>query len=203
MSTPIDIANVTSANVNITNDKQVYAFELDNIIYPKQDYDLQVYYLFASFIEFTETFPPQAELIAFSKTAYEQHGAEGMFQRFQDAFGIPEKYGEQLQYLYANAQLPLPLLIYPEMEQLLKELVAAGKQICILTAGNPIEKLNKIKHIQWNGLQQSLKVYFLDELKFRELEPLSFLSESYEVNSDQIAYYTSKDINGLLVTDNN
>lgn len=172
----------------IPQEKQLYVFELDNIIYPKQDYDLQVYYLFATFIEFTEAFPPQADLIEFAKTSYAAHGAEGMFQRMQEAFGIPDQYAQQFEYLYANAQLPLPLLLYPEMQTLLKELVDAGKQIAILTAGNPIEKLNKLKYIDWNGLQQAVKVYFLDELKFRKIDAGQFLAESYGLEVAQICY---------------
>ncbi|MEJ5052826.1 hypothetical protein [Sphingobacterium sp. MYb382] len=35
-------------------DKSVYVFEIDDILFPKRDYLLQVYYLFANFIEYTE-----------------------------------------------------------------------------------------------------------------------------------------------------
>ena len=45
--------------------KKAFVFELDNVVFPAKDYDLQVYYLFASFLEFQETFPPASDLIQF------------------------------------------------------------------------------------------------------------------------------------------
>ena len=34
--------------------KKAFVFELDNVLYPEKDYLLQVYYLFASFLEYSE-----------------------------------------------------------------------------------------------------------------------------------------------------
>ena len=34
--------------------KTAFIFELDNVIFPAKDYDLQVYYLFGQFMEFTQ-----------------------------------------------------------------------------------------------------------------------------------------------------
>lgn len=38
----------------LVKDKQIVIFELDNVLYPEKDYLLQVYYLFAQFIEYSE-----------------------------------------------------------------------------------------------------------------------------------------------------
>ena len=50
---------------NIPASKKAFIFELDNVLYPEKDYLLQVYYLFASFLEYTEAFPPAADLTEF------------------------------------------------------------------------------------------------------------------------------------------
>ena len=55
--------------------KKAFIFELDNVLFPERDYLLQVYYLFANFIEFTETVPSSTELTNFLKTVYEHHGS--------------------------------------------------------------------------------------------------------------------------------
>ncbi|MNQ82355.1 hypothetical protein D3C85_974040 [compost metagenome] len=46
----------------------------------------------------------------------------------------------------------------------MQELVVDRKKICIVTAGNAEQQLNKIKQTEWNGLEQYLTVYFSDEL---------------------------------------
>src|SRR5690554_1643403 len=93
-------------------------FELDEVIYPKRDYLLQVYYLFAQFLEYTEAHPPASELVDFLKKSYEHHGEEGLFAKAIDVFGIPSHYEVNFDRLHRQAQLPVELLLYPAVEQL-------------------------------------------------------------------------------------
>jgi len=41
---------------DIDKRKKAFIFELDNVIYPEKDYLYQVYYIFASLLEYTENF---------------------------------------------------------------------------------------------------------------------------------------------------
>lgn len=147
----------------INSSKKAIIFELDDVLIPKKDYDLQVYYLFANFIEYLETFPPAQEMVAFIKKRYEVHGNEGMFEEVVNTFGIAVKFKENLALLFNNAKLPLKMLLYKEVLELLQDLVVNRKDIYILTSGNPEQQLNKIKQTEWNGLDKYLKVYFADE----------------------------------------
>jgi len=173
-------------------DKKVIIFELDDLIYPKRDYDLQVYYLFANFIEFTEGYPASADLVSFAKQAYEAHGALGIFERMQEAFGLGEQYREQLQRLYANAQLPLKLFLFEDIKNLFEQLIQADKKIVILTAGNPVEKLNKIKHIAWDTWAKDLKVYFQDELNFRNIQAAEFIASEFNVTVADLHFFSER-----------
>jgi FMN phosphatase YigB (HAD superfamily) len=139
-------------------------FELDNVLIPEKDYDLQVYYLFANFLEYLETFPPAQDVVAFMSKRYEIHGKENMFEEVVKTFGIAAKYQENLNLLFKNAKLPLKLLLYKEALELLQELIVNRKQIFILTKGDPEQQLNKLKQAEWNGLEKYLKVYFREEL---------------------------------------
>lgn len=145
--------------------KKAFIFELDNVLYPEKDYLLQVYYLFANFLEYMETVPPATDLIAFMQKAYEHQGKELIFEKAKEVFGIDEKYRENFLRLHREAKLPLKLLLYKEMLDLLQEITVDRKQIFLVTAGNPIQQLNKIRHMEWNGLENYLKVYFTDELE--------------------------------------
>ncbi|WP_407427342.1 HAD hydrolase-like protein [Arcticibacter sp.] len=145
--------------------KKAFIFELDNVLYPEKDYLLQVYYLFANFLEYIETVPPAGDLIAFMQKTYEHQGKEQIFDKAQAVFGIDEKYRENFLRLHREAKLPLKLLLYKEMLDLLQQITVDRKQIFLVTAGNPIQQLNKIRHMEWNGLENYLKVFFTDELE--------------------------------------
>jgi phosphoglycolate phosphatase-like HAD superfamily hydrolase len=60
--------------------------------------------------------------------------------------------------------LPLPLLIFEDMLLRLQEASEAGLRLFVLTNGNPEQQLNKIKHLEWHGLDQHIKCYFCNEI---------------------------------------
>jgi phosphoglycolate phosphatase-like HAD superfamily hydrolase len=145
--------------------KKVFVFELDDVLYPKKDYDLQVYYLFSAFLEFQEAFPPANDLVTFFKKAYENQGTGNLFEKAQEVFGFDAKYKENFERLHREARLPLKLLLFQNVLTLLQDMVIDRKQIFIVTGGNPEQQLNKIKQIEWHGLEQYLKLYFADEIR--------------------------------------
>lgn len=143
--------------------KKAFIFELDNVLYPERDYLLQVYYLFANFVEYLETVPPASDLTDFMKRVFEHHGTDEIFDKAQEAFGIDEKYRENFLRLHQNARLPLKLLLYQDMLTLLQDIVVDRKLIFLVTDGNLEQQLNKIRQIEWNGLEKYLKAYFTIE----------------------------------------
>ena len=145
-------------------EKKAYIFELDNVLFPVRDYDLQVYYLFANFLEFQETYPPADDLISFMKKAYDNQGSDRIFERAKEVFGFEEKFRENFQRLQREAVLPLKLLLFQNMLALLQEIVVDRKQLFIVTSGDPLQQLNKIRQTEWHGLEKFLKVYFADEI---------------------------------------
>jgi phosphoglycolate phosphatase-like HAD superfamily hydrolase len=143
--------------------KDAFIFELDQVLVPQKDYDLQVYYLFANFIEYLETFPNAADMVEFMNKRYQIKGNENMFEDLVATFGIDNKYKVNLELLFTNAKLPLKILMYKEALELLQDLVVNRKNIFILTSGKPQMQLNKITQTEWHGLDKYLKVYFADE----------------------------------------
>ncbi len=166
---------------DISPAKKALIFELDDVLFPQKDYDLQVYYLFCNFIEYLEAFPPAEELISFIKKRYDLHGNEDMFDEVAKTFGINAKFKDNLALLFTNAKLPLKLLLYKESLDLLQELVINRTDIYILTAGTPEQQLNKIKQTEWDGLDKYLKVYFIDE--FSAEQPLLALNHLLTENN--------------------
>jgi len=143
-------------------DKQAFVFEIDDVLYPEKDYLLQVYYLFAQFIEYAEQIS-SVEIIKGMQHTYAFSGSEGIFEKTAEQFNIPLKYKVNFDLLFLSARLPLKLLMFNEMLNFLQEITVERKQIFIFTNGDPIMQLNKIKQMEWHGLESYLTVYFAAE----------------------------------------
>jgi FMN phosphatase YigB (HAD superfamily) len=144
------------------NKYNAYIFELDNVIYPEKDYLFQVYYLFASFIEYVELFEAKV-LTDLMVETYQAEGKEKVFDVVQHKFGLDEKYRENFERLLLTAKLPLKLLVYQSILELLQEIVVDRKKIFIVTNDHPAQQLNKIRYTEWHGLETYLTCYFAEE----------------------------------------
>ncbi|WP_256009473.1 HAD family hydrolase [Desertivirga xinjiangensis] len=170
--------------------KKAFVFELDNVMFPEKDYQLQVYYLFASFLEYIETFPAASDLTAFFKKAYENHGPELIFEKAREVFGFDEKYRENFDRLHVEARLPLKLLLYKEVLTLLQDIVVDRKEIFIVTEGHPLQQLNKIKQIEWNGLEKYLRVYFTEEIAQKPApDALEHIMEQHNLKAEDVVVF--------------
>ncbi len=148
---------------DIDSRKNAFVFELDNVIYPEKDFLFQVYYLFASLLEYTDLIDAKT-VTDFMVSTYIAGGKEFVFNETKQKFGLDEKYRVNFQHLLLTAKLPLKLLVYKNVLDLMQEIVVDRKQLFIVTNGNPAQQLNKIKQVEWNGLEPYLTCYFADEV---------------------------------------
>lgn len=180
----------------MTFDRAVYLFEIDDILIPKRDYLLQVYYLFANFVEYTEGREISKELLRYLTTVFEREGEDAVIPAALRQFELEDSYLENFERLRTNAHLPLKLFLREETKTTLLSLFTAGKKVGILTDGNPVEQLNKLKHIDWQEVSAYLpllKVYFVKELTFRNLVPIEFIADDYGVSLHDILFLTDFD----------
>jgi FMN phosphatase YigB (HAD superfamily) len=142
--------------------KEAFIFELDDVLYPEKDYLYQVYYLFTAFLEYTELINAK-EATSLMIDAYLSEGKEMVFDCLKEKFNIDEKYRFNLDHLNLTAKLPLKLLPDQNMLNLMQDIVIDRKQLFILTNGDPQQQLNKIKQMEWHGLDPYLTCYFANE----------------------------------------
>ncbi|WP_443946552.1 HAD family hydrolase [Pedobacter sp. AW1-32] len=161
-------------NFEFASDKQIVFFDLDDVLFPEKDYLLQVYYLFAQFIEYSEQLNAQ-QLLDFMRTEYEQNGPDSVFSKTAAQFNIPQKYVENFDRLHQNARLPLKLLLFQKILDFLQSLVVDRKKIILLTDADPEMQLNKIRQTEWNGLEKYLQVFFTRELNLTKPEVIQNL----------------------------
>lgn len=164
--------------------KKAVVFGLDNVLYPKKDYLLQVYYLFAEFISYSEQMDAK-EVLAYMTSEYTANGEVAIFEKTADKFNIPLKYSSNFILLHQTARLPLKLLLYQQILSFLQELVVERVFICLLVDGKPEEQINKIKQLEWHGLEQYLKVYFTAEFETKP-ESLDFIINQHQLTKEDI-----------------
>jgi phosphoglycolate phosphatase-like HAD superfamily hydrolase len=147
---------------DIDTRKTAYIFELDDVLYPEKDYLFQVYYLFAALLDYVEHTDAKAATDLMVKT-YLEKGRDLVFDAVKEQFQLKEGYRANFEHLLVTADVPLKLLLYKNMLDLLQEIVVDRKKLFIVTNGDPAQQLNKIKHTDWNGLEQYLICYFANE----------------------------------------
>lgn len=165
-------------------EKEFFFFELDNVIYPEKDYLLQVFYLFAQFMEYGEQLSA-ADILKYMQETYLQDGKEDMFAKTAAKFSIPDKYQVNFDLLLDSVRLPLKLLIYDEVLKFLQTIVLERKQLFLFVKGNPAMQLNKIKQTDWNGLEQYLTVFFTAEFE-PETAALKLIMEKHQLDHSKM-----------------
>ncbi|AOM78651.1 HAD family hydrolase [Pedobacter steynii] len=169
-------------------EKQAFVFELDDVLYPEKDYLLQVYYLFAQFIEYGEQLNA-TEILQFMQEKYLSDGHEGLFEQTAAKFDIPLKYQLNFDLLLQNARLPLKLLVFNKALTFLQEIVARGKQLFLFVDGDPVMQLNKIRQIEWNGLENHLVVYFAAEIQAKPAAAgLELIMDKHTLKQEDILF---------------
>lgn len=177
---------------NYIKDKKAFIFELDDVLFPVKDYLLQVYYLFAQFMEYAEQIKAN-EVLEFMRTEYETNGQGQVFEKTLKQFNIPDKYQHNFDLLHKTARLPLKLLLYKNMLDFLQEIIAEHKQIFIVTCGNAEQQLNKIKQTEWHGLEKHLTVYFTDELNQTKAEVFNNILDQKALIPDDVLVIGTND----------
>lgn len=166
---------------NYIQQHDAFVFELDDVIYPEKDFHLQVYYLFGQFMEYSEQLDGNA-VLKFMQESYLKQGHDGIFDTTASHFGIAEKYRLNFDLLQRNIRLPLKLLLFDTCMKFMRDIIAAQKSLFLLVSGNPEAQLNKIKQVEWQGLEQHLTVYFKEEIEALDLgKGLDYLAARHDL----------------------
>ncbi|RZK49248.1 MAG: hypothetical protein EOO99_06200 [Pedobacter sp.] len=170
------------------NHKNVFVYAFDDVIYPQKDYDLQVYYLFAEFVEYLEQ-KPAKPLLATMQQYYSDHGANGLFDYLVNKEGLDAKYLTNFNTLFETARLPLKLLMYQQTLHQLQQLVVDRKSIVLWLEGKPEIQVNKLKQLEWNNLETYLTTYFADEIQAHaNEEALNFVLLQHGWNKTDVVF---------------
>jgi phosphoglycolate phosphatase-like HAD superfamily hydrolase len=72
-------------------------------------------------------------------------------------------------------------------------MVIDRKQLFIVTGGNTEQQLNKIKQIEWHGLEKYLKVYFADEIRPKpDIDVITHIMKENGLKSGEILLFRNE-----------
>lgn len=142
--------------------KKAFIFELDDVLYPAKDYYFQIYYLFANLLEYTEL-NSAAKTTEVMINTYTQKGDGEVFNTIAAELNVEERYRSKLDMMLLTSRLPLKLLLYQNMLSFMQDIVLDRKKLFIVTNGDPQMQLNKMRQVEWHGLEPYLTCYFTAE----------------------------------------
>jgi len=182
---------------DIEKRKTAFIFELDNVLYPEKDYLFQVYYLFAALLEYVEQIDAKTVTDLMVNT-YLEKGKDEVFDAIKEKYQLKEVYRANFEHLLVTAKLPLKLLLYKKILDLLQEIIVDRKKLFILTNGNPAQQLNKIKHTEWHGLEKYLVCYFANETKPKpETDAIDMLLQEHNLQRRNMVMIGNSEIDEI------
>lgn len=182
---------------NIDKLKTAFLFELDNVLYPEKDYLFQVYYLFAALLEYVEQIDAK-EATDLMVSAYLEKGKDAVFDTVKEKYQLKEAYRANFNHLLVTANVPLKLLLYKNMLDLLQQIVVDRKKLFIVTNGDPAQQLHKIKHMEWHGLEKYLVCYFANEIKPKpETDVIDMLLNDHNLKRRDVLVIGNSDVDEL------
>ncbi|MDB5125786.1 HAD family hydrolase [Mucilaginibacter sp.] len=177
--------------------KKAFIFELDDVLYPAKDYYFQIYYLFANLLEYTEL-NSAAKTTDLMIDTYTQKGEGEVFNTIATELNVDEKYRKNLEIMLLTSRLPLKLLLFKNMLSFMQEVVLDRKKLFIVTNGNPQQQLNKLRQVEWHGLEPYLICYFANEsLPKPEPDVLHLLMQEHNLERRDLIMIEGSDTDKL------
>jgi phosphoglycolate phosphatase-like HAD superfamily hydrolase len=143
----------------------LFIFDLDNTIYKEEDYLFQAYRAIA---EYFNTILPSCsinDLFSILKILYQKQGREKLFDKFLDSIRLDSSYLPECLKILRSFNPTKPLETDKTVKKLLVSLKSHYKPVFVLTNGNVVQQKNKIKNIEWGGLDQSIHFVFANEIE--------------------------------------
>ncbi|MCU0456636.1 MAG: HAD family hydrolase [Bacteroidales bacterium] len=146
-------------------DFTLFIFDLDNTIYNEEDYLFQSYSEIAGRFAGISTGKSKKWLLKTIMSIYRKDGREKLFDKFLEKAGLDATYLTECLEILRNFTPSSRMKMYGKTEKILRMLTERNKQIFVLTNGNPAQQRNKIKSVDWKGLDMSITFILADEIE--------------------------------------
>jgi HAD superfamily hydrolase (TIGR01549 family) len=143
----------------------LFIFDLDNTLYNEEDYLFQAYMAigdkFAGFLPDKD----KDELYNILLDTYYKSGRDKLFDNFLERVGLARSYVADCLNILRTFKPGKPLMLFEELKELLRALEYQDKSIFILTNGNVEQQKNKIRNINWDGLEEHIRFIYAEDIE--------------------------------------
>lgn len=135
---------------------KLYVFDLDDTLYRETDYLYAAYGRIGEYIAAGDA-EKAREYTRFLCDSFASEGRQGLFQRLLDHYKLDVSIEDLLGILRSTE---CPLELFDTMRSVLDELLRAGKQVVILTNGNPKQQQQKITNLRLTQLYPEIEIVY-------------------------------------------
>jgi HAD superfamily hydrolase (TIGR01549 family) len=143
---------------------KLIVFDLDNTLYKETDY------LFSAYRELAKKCALRDEvneetLYEFLVKRFRESGRGGLFDSMVEKFQL--KHTELIDCLSVLRQhkLSQKIKLISPAKELMSAQISAGKKVCVLTNGNPEQQRNKVRQIDWEGMDSDIHFVYANEIE--------------------------------------
>jgi putative hydrolase of the HAD superfamily len=180
-----------------------YLFDLDNTIYNENQYLFEVYKKIALTIE-KGTSLDHKSILDDMKFHFLNFGRENIFNSIIVKYNLKSNSMDEFLKILRTLRLGFKLEIFPEIEQLIFQLLEYKKRILVVTNGNLNQQKNKIDQINWKELENHLQFVLADEIERKPSPELfKYIKEKYKLEESESLMIGDSDIDKKFADNSN
>jgi FMN phosphatase YigB (HAD superfamily) len=170
------------------NSYNFFIFDLDNTLYDEKLYLFHAYKQIS--VHLANQYGLSGQLIEkYLTTHFEEAGRGNLFNKLCAEFNIPEGAIKGMLFDLRTVQIPQPIELYKNARILLETIAITGKNLFVITNGNPQQQQNKINSIHWHGLKEHIEFVFASAIKPKpDRAPFDYLAHRYNIDPAKAIY---------------
>ena len=139
-----------------------YLIDLDNTIFEEFQYLEKVYKEISLFFASSSRVDPEL-IYCYLCNYFKINGRKEIFNHLIINFGLPNESLHVCLEILRTIDIREKLMIFPQMEIILSNLINLGKPVFVTTNGNVTQQRNKVRSIEWKDMYRYLDFVFCNE----------------------------------------
>lgn len=180
-----------------------YIFDLDDTLYNEKTYLISAYKEIANYI-YTKFNIDEIVVKEFLIKEFFLKGRKNLFNKMINSFCLPKDVIKDLLIILRNHTLSENIILFPEVESLIGQLITKRKSIFILTNGNVEQQKNKINQIRWNGTNKRIKFIFANNILPKPApDGIFFILDEYNFKFEESVFIGDSEVDKKCALDAN
>ena len=167
--------------MNISKKHQYYIFDLDNTLYDELDYLKVGYQHIAVFIS-NKTQINSKYIYNYLINEFECSGRDRLFNKLLNNFDLNIEIMDDILKIIRVHKHKEKIQLYNGIKESLLKLISNSKDVFVITNGNVDQQKNKVKYIEWHGLDKYIRFIYANAYsKKPKVESFNYIKKKYNV----------------------